>query len=70
MNYRVTGQPQLEGNKFYDFHIHFATQRYQDTNRKEESYAEETTRYSDIKGALSCLINDCNIKTIINPQFI
>ena len=59
----------LERNKFYGFHIHFATQRYQDAHRKEESYAEETTRYSDIKGALSCLLSDCNIKTTINPQF-
>lgn len=51
----------LENRKFFDFHIHYATQRYQDAGRKEESYAEETNRYSDIKGALTCLINDCNV---------
>ncbi|MGR3293571.1 MAG: hypothetical protein ACUZ9M_06090 [Candidatus Scalindua sp.] len=51
----------LEGVKFYDFHIHFATQRYQDEGRKEESYAEVTDRYSDIKEALNCLLEDCNI---------
>lgn len=52
----------LEGAKFYDFHIHFATQRYQDEGRKEESYAETTDRYSDIKEALNCLLKDCNVK--------
>ena len=51
----------LENGKFFDFHIHYATQRYQDAGRKEESYAEGTDRYSDIRGALTCLINDCNV---------
>lgn len=53
----------LEKQKFFDFHVHYATQRYQDAaGRKEESYAEPTDRYSDIKGALNCLIQDCNIR--------
>lgn len=58
----------LENQKFFDFHIHYATQRYQDAGRKEESYAEETNRYSDIKGALTCLINDCNIQVEKDAQ--
>ncbi len=58
----------LEGNKFYGFHIHIATQRYQDAGKKEESYAEKTTRFGDIKSALKCLLQDCNIKTNPNPQ--
>ncbi len=58
----------LEGNKFYAFHIHIATQRYQDVGRKEESYAEKTVRYSNIKGALKCLLQDCNVKTKRDPQ--
>jgi hypothetical protein len=58
----------LEGNRYYAFHIHMATQRYQDAGRKEESYAEETNRYSDIKGALRCLLQDCNVKIKLNPQ--
>lgn len=58
----------LECAKFYDFHIHFATQRYQDNGRKEESYAEATDRYSDIKEALNCLLKDCNIKIKQDPQ--
>ena len=58
----------LEGNKHYAFHIHIATQRYQDAGRKEKSYAEATSRYSDIESALKCLLQDCNVKTIVNPQ--
>ena len=58
----------LEDNKHYAFHIHIATQRYQDIGRKEESYAEETNRYSNITGALKCLLQDCNVKIKLNPQ--
>ncbi len=58
----------IEGDKFYTFHIHKATQRYQDAGRKEESFAEATDRYSDLRGALKCLLKDCNVKTKLNPQ--
>lgn len=58
----------LEGDKFYAFHIHMATQRYQDAGRKEESFAEATNRYSDLRGALKCLLKDCNVITKPNPQ--
>ena len=58
----------LENIRFFDFHIHYATQRYQDAGRKEESYAEKTDRYSDIKGALKCLIDDCHIQIKTDPQ--
>ena len=58
----------LEDEKFYNFHIHFATQRYQDEGRKEESYAEATNRYSDIEEALNCLLEDCNLKIKQGPQ--
>ena len=58
----------LENEKFYNFHIHYATKRYQDARRKEESYAEETNRYSDINGVLKCLIDDCNIQVKTDPQ--
>ncbi|MBU4444234.1 MAG: hypothetical protein L6422_04375 [Candidatus Marinimicrobia bacterium] len=58
----------LEGDKFYAFHIHMATQRYQDVGRKEESFAEATDRYSDLRGALKCLLKDCNVITKLNPQ--
>ncbi|MBK9479057.1 MAG: hypothetical protein IPP56_11450 [Bacteroidetes bacterium] len=46
---------------FYDFHIHIATARYQEAGPREEYYAEITDRYSDLHGAIDCLVSDCNI---------
>lgn len=54
--------------RFYDFHIHTATERYQLASRKEEFYAEITDRYSDLRGAFRCLIEDCNVSLKQNPQ--
>lgn len=53
---------------FYDFHIHIATERYQLGGRKEEAYAEITDRYSNLRSALRCLIDDCNVSLKENPQ--
>ena len=44
---------------FYDFHIHIATQRYQEGGFREDAFAEPTTRYADFNGALSCMLEDC-----------
>ena len=44
---------------FYDFHIHTATERYQEAGYAEEHYAEPTDRYADLSGAIQCLIQDC-----------
>jgi hypothetical protein len=55
----------IEANAFYDFHIHFATERYQSQNLAEDEYAEVTDRYSDIEGALKCMVHDCGF--IIPP---
>jgi hypothetical protein len=53
---------------FYDYHIHSGTERYQEEGPREEYFAEATSRYADIHGALNCLINDCNIKLIGNLE--
>jgi hypothetical protein len=50
----------LEGVTFYDFHIHIATERYQEIGTREDAYAEPTDRYGDFNGALLCLLNDAN----------
>jgi len=50
----------IEGHRFRDFHIHYATERYQARGFAEETYAEVTTLYSDLGGALNCFISDCN----------
>ena len=53
----------IEQNTFYDFHIHMATERYQDRNEeKVEAYAEPDERYSDFHGALRCILEDCNFQ--------
>lgn len=41
-------------------HIHLATERYMELG-KVDKFAETTTRYKDLGGALTCLLSDCNI---------
>ena len=48
----------LEGESFYDFHIHMATARYQRPGSREDGYAEPTDRYADFEGALATLLDD------------
>lgn len=50
----------IEGKTFYDFHIHHATERYQDLGAREDAYAEPTDRYGTIQEALRCLFSDAN----------
>jgi len=49
----------LEQERFYDFHIHTATERYQEEGQREDGYAEPTDRYHDLEGAIDCMIADC-----------
>ena len=49
----------IEGNTFYDFHMHTASERYQEIGRDEDSFAEPTNRYGDFQGALDCMLKDC-----------
>lgn len=51
----------IEGVKFYDFHIHVATERYQELGTREDAYADPTDRFGDYHGALRCLISDVNL---------
>ncbi len=51
---------EIEKNKIGDeCHIHTATERYQRLGGDEEGFAVETTRYSDLNGAVRCLLEDC-----------
>jgi len=52
----------IEGDTFYDFHIHEATERYQAIGTREDAYAQPTDRYGDLHEALRCLINDANLE--------
>jgi Family of unknown function (DUF6978) len=58
----------IEGNKFYDFHIHMATQRYQELGMREDAYAEPTDRFSDFASALQCMLNDSGFDIPEDPQ--
>jgi hypothetical protein len=49
----------IEKNTFYGFHIHTATERYQQSGYREDTYAEETNQYADYNGAIDCLLRDC-----------
>jgi len=52
----------IERQGFRDFHIHFATERYQEEcGWNEDGYAESTDRYDDFSGAWGCLISDANL---------
>ncbi|MDE0089476.1 MAG: hypothetical protein OXU23_27425 [Candidatus Poribacteria bacterium] len=52
----------IENEVATGFHIHTATERYQVNSIREEDYAEPTTRYNDVNGALKCLFADANFE--------
>ena len=52
----------IEGTTFYDYHIHQATERYQNIGAREDSYAEPTNRFSEFHQAVSCLTEDCGFE--------
>ena len=59
----------IEKQKFYDFHIHKATERYQNYGTcEEDKYAEPTDRFSNFGEALDCLLNDCGFELPDDPQ--
>jgi len=58
----------LEGETFFGYHIHRATQRYQESGLTEDGYAEQTDRYADIHMALQCALQDCQFEHPPNAQ--
>lgn len=44
------------------FHVHIATQRYQESGYKIDGYAEVSTQYSDFHSALDQFLLKCNFK--------
>ena len=58
----------IESDRFYDFHIHTATARYQDLGIREDAYAEPSKRFSDFHSAVDCMINDCAMELPEDPQ--
>ncbi len=59
----------LEEEKFCGFHIHQATERYQqEPGLDEDTFAEPTDRYADLDGALHCMLTDCGFQLPPNTQ--
>jgi hypothetical protein len=52
----------IEERKFFDFHVHQATTRYQEIGANEDSYAEPSDRFSDFNQALSCMLKECGFQ--------
>ena len=58
----------IEGESFYDFHIHLATRRYQEVGAREDAYAQPTDRYGTIHDAFRCLLADASFDVPVEPQ--
>lgn len=54
---------------FYDFHIHTATERYQQSAYSNDHYAETTGLYHDFRGAFRTLLSECHV-TVPDPLTI
>lgn len=58
----------IEGNTFYNFHIHMATERYQELGTREDTYAEPVDSFDEFQSALSSMLNDCGFDVPQEPQ--
>lgn len=54
---------------FYGFHIHRATEQYQQSSYADDHYAEPTELYTDFYGAFKTLLSECNV-TVTDEQVI
>ncbi len=59
---RYNGASHVHGEIRYACHIHLASAEALAAGRKADSYAEATDRYSNMEGALACLIEDCGVE--------
>ena len=53
---------------FYGYHIHMATERYQEIGAREDAYAQPTDRFADYQQAIKCMLDNCGFELPINPQ--
>ncbi len=61
---RYNGANHRHGEIKYQCHIHRATHQAQQAGNRIDTHAVWTDRYSSWKGALECLIKDCNVERI------
>lgn len=55
----------IEHHTFRSFHIHYATQRYQEAGWDIDAYAEANDKYTTIDGAVESLLDECSF---IRPE--
>lgn len=58
----------LEGQTFYGYHIHTATERYQELGRKEDSFVVPTDSFADLRGAIQCMLRERGFELPLDPQ--
>lgn len=58
----------LENERFFSFHIHQATLRYQQSGLREDEFAEVTKRYADLYSAIQIFLEDCAFVLPANAQ--
>jgi hypothetical protein len=69
---RYNGKSHIHGNRIegttfsYEFHIHFATARYQALGLREDTYAESSPRFANLAVALDCLVEDCGFEGVLH----
>ncbi len=57
----------IEGSLVTGFHVHYATERYQERGLSEEGYAERSDAYGNVSSALDRLISDCGFHEVTQP---
>lgn len=65
---RYNGPSHRHGEIVYRPHIHRTTANAIATGRKPESEAEETDRYTNLEGALRCLVEDFHLQGLSVPN--
>jgi len=58
----------IESDRFYNHHIHTATERYQEIGMREDTYANPSDRFSDFNTAINCMLSDCGFDVPEDPQ--
>jgi hypothetical protein len=58
----------IERVTFYDYHMHCATERYQEIGMHEEGFAVPIKAYVDLNGAINYAISECGFELPSNTQ--
>jgi|SRR5579872_910265 len=58
----------IEAQRFYGFHIHTATERYQAAGLRPDAFATQTDRYWSLESAIQCMLSDCGFLSPMNES--